>query len=105
MIKISKQGALSGYTTGDLARNRRNILDKYLKLNGYSAVIKRLNAIAILNKNRNPFVSETIRKDIKYIQSHYSHLKKSPTKKSQKSVSRKSRSRKSRKSVSRKSRK
>ena len=114
MIKISKQGALDGYKTKDLAKIRRSILDKYLKLYGYASVVKRLNAISILNKNRNPTVSEIMKKDIRFIQRHYSHLRKSPKpsrkstkRKSRKSTKRKSRKskRKSRKSTKRKSRK
>ena len=70
----SKKGNLYGYHVNMLARDRRALLVKLIKkrIATYSQIIKRLNVLAIYNKNKNPLISEKVRRDIKYIQSHIS---------------------------------
>ena len=66
-------GSLAGYQLSDLARDRRYVLGKMItsKTATYAQVIRRLNVLAIYNKNRNPKMTEKIRKDIAYTQRHY----------------------------------
>lgn len=66
-IVINKEDALIGYTTKDKANIRRYNLLRNLLGRTYASVIRRLNAIAVLNKNINPRVTSKIRADMAYL--------------------------------------
>lgn len=68
-IPLSK-GSLFGYTLKDPAYFRRAILREIIKNKEatYSQVIKRLNVLAIYNKNKSPETTAKIRSDISYVQ-------------------------------------
>lgn len=65
-----RKGALEGYHVRDSSRVRRTILLSIIKKghSTYAEVIKRLNVLAIYNKNRTPEVTEILRKDIAFLQ-------------------------------------
>ena len=73
-VKITlRKGGLEGYHVKDLARDRRAILEKHLKSGKetYGDMIKRINVLAIYNKNKNPVYSDKFRKDIAWLQRHH----------------------------------
>ena len=70
-IPVTRQGALEGYYVHDPVKTKRKMLDWYVKKDGYSTVIKRLNVLAIYNKNRNPKLSKKVQNDISYLQKKY----------------------------------
>ena len=81
-----KRGSLPGYHVRELARDRRAVLTNLIetKKATYAEVIRRLNVLSIFNKNKNPEMSATIRRDMAYVQrhlSHYSSAKRSPSRK------------------------
>jgi len=69
-IKL-KKGGLSGYRINDPVKQKQQALDKLVKKYGYSTIIKRLNILAIYNKNRYPQYTAKVRKDISYLQNKY----------------------------------
>jgi len=93
-IYVTK-GKLYGYHVDDMQRSRRSLLKNILKNKWatYSEVIKRLNVLAIYNKNRHPETSDKIRRDIKYVETY---LNKYSKKRSTKNRSTKKRSTKKR---------
>jgi Family of unknown function (DUF5771) len=60
-----------GYSTKEPARSRREALEAAIEAKDYSKVIKKLNAVAILNKNTNPTMSNKVKSDMKYLHSKY----------------------------------
>ena len=62
-----KRGKLQGYSINDTIKSRRSILKKLLKKTPYGDIIKRLNVLAIYNKNIHPKTSEKVKSDISYI--------------------------------------
>jgi hypothetical protein len=58
-----------GYSTKKSVRSRHISVGKAARAYGKGTIIKKLNAVAILNKNRNPVVSKIFREDMKYVQS------------------------------------
>lgn len=68
-IKISKDGALSslGYSSNNSERSRHIALNKAIKDYGYISVIRKLNALAVLNKNKNPRLSKIFRDDQRWV--------------------------------------
>jgi hypothetical protein len=73
-IPISRRGALEGYHVNDPLKVKRRMLESYIKKDGYSTVIKRLNVLVIYNKNRNEKLSNKVKRDIKFLQKKYSKL-------------------------------
>jgi len=69
-IKL-KKGGLAGYRINDPVKQKKQVLDKLVKKDGYSTIIKRLNILAIYNKNKNPSYTAKVRKDISYLQNKY----------------------------------
>lgn len=69
-IKL-KKGGLMGYKINDPIQKKRQALDRLVKKDGYSTIVKRLNILAIYNKNRYPQYTRKIRNDISYLQSVY----------------------------------
>lgn len=104
-IKLNKKDQLTGYQLSDFAYMRQGMLGQLIRHNDipYATVIRRLNALAIFNKNKNPEYVKRIRNDIKYLQkTHYMYSKsykqrKSPKQKKSRSkkITRKSRSKRS----------
>jgi chorismate mutase len=75
-VKLSK-GGLTGYTSKDTREERHKSLKKlinklkkenFTKKEAIVKLIRRLNIIAIYNKNKNPTVSKIYRKDIYWLQ-------------------------------------
>lgn len=86
LINITDTGFLRdhGFSVAKSAKERRSALIKAMNdvgEGGYSKVIKKLNAVAILNKNTNPEMYRKLRSDMKYLQQKYragsKHSKKS----------------------------
>ena len=66
-IKAQK-GGLHGYSLKLKLRDRRNILDRLVKIYGYSNIIKKLNLLYVYNKNNHPENALKFRRDMIYIQ-------------------------------------
>jgi hypothetical protein len=77
------KGALSGYRLSDLAGDRRKVLEKKISKEGYSTVIRKLNVVAILNKETQPQNHKKIRGDMSYLKKHRGEYKE-PMKKEKK---------------------
>jgi hypothetical protein len=88
----TEKGGLKGYSISDTMVNRRSILEKLLRKTPYSTIIKRLNVLAIYNKNRYPETSSKIKRDMNYLQKTFSVKKRSVKKPSAKKRSVKKRS-------------
>lgn len=75
VIPKLKRGTLSkfGYSLYGSDSSRHRALDKAVKEYGPGTVIKKLNAVAVLNKNNHPAASNVYRFDIHYIQTKYGH--------------------------------
>ena len=72
-VKIyTEKGGLKGYSIHDTMANRRSILKKLLLKTPYSTIIKRLNVLAIYNKNRYPETSSKIKRDMSFLQKTFS---------------------------------
>ena len=67
-IKAQK-GGLHGYSLKHKLRDRRNILDRLVKIYGYSNIIKKLNLLYVYNKNNHPENALKFRRDMIYIHS------------------------------------
>lgn len=92
-VKIyTKKGGLEGYSIHDTMVKRRSILKKLLRKTPYSTIIKRLNVLAIYNKNRYPETSSKIKKDMYFLQKTFPMKKPSMKKRSMKKRSIKKRS-------------
>ena len=88
-IKISHKHTFGmyGYKTSDNAEKRRRSLARVARIKGSGMTIRRLNALAVLNKNRSPVLSRKFRSDMKWIQKNFSTKKQSKTRKRRKSPS------------------
>ena len=69
-IHLDDEGALSrfGYKTSLPARLRREALFLAVMAKDFNKVIWRLNALAVLNKNRNPALAAALRRDMAWVQ-------------------------------------
>lgn len=65
-----KKGLLTslGYSTKESATLRHIALNKAIKQYGQGNIVNKLNAVSTLTKNTNPKVSETFKRDMKYVQ-------------------------------------
>lgn len=77
LIKNLKKGTLRhfNYSSSKSEKQRREALKNAINKLGYSTIIKKLNAVKILNKNTNPRVSNTFNKDMIWIQNKFSGKK------------------------------
>ena len=68
-----KKGTLSqhGYTLDKKAADRRKTLDKAVKKEGHLPVIRKLNALSILQKNTNPVNSRKFKYDQQWVSRKY----------------------------------
>lgn len=82
-IVIKHKGTFSmyGYRTTDSASTRRKSLEKVAKAKGAGMVVKRLNAISILTRNRSPILSRKFRNDMKWVQKRFGTNKRKTQKK------------------------
>jgi hypothetical protein len=87
-----KSGKLEGYSINDSMKKRRSILKKLSKKSPYATIIKRLNVLAIYNKNRYPETTKKIQSDMSYLRKNNSMKKRSMKKRSMKKRSMKKRS-------------
>ena len=69
-IKVRKEGALGkyGYHSSDSAEVRHRALRKASRGSTPVEIVRRLNAIAVLNKNRKPRLAAKFRADMHWIQ-------------------------------------
>lgn len=69
MIKNLKKGTLTsfGYSSKIKLDDRRKALTKAVKKLSPVTIIRKLNAVSILNKNTNPKISNIFKKDLKWI--------------------------------------
>lgn len=69
-IKITHPGALKafGYRYTDPTGERHQILRQAARVFGKTNLIMKLNAIAVLNRNRNPRASRVFESDMHYVQ-------------------------------------
>lgn len=74
-IIIKNKGDLKkfNYSSKNKEIDRRISLLKAVQNSSFGSVIKKLNAVSILNKNKNPKVSKIFKKDMKYIQKIHKH--------------------------------
>ena len=77
-----KKGGLPGYSLSIPRKLRREALDKIIKVQPWSTIVKRLNVLYIYNKNNHPENAMKFRRDMKYVQKKYNKLPKKSTKKS-----------------------
>jgi hypothetical protein len=91
-----KSGKLEGYSINDSMKKRRSILKKLSKKSPYATIIKRLNVLAIYNKNRYPETTKKIQSDMSYLRKNSSTKKRSTKKRSTKKRSTKKSSTKKR---------
>jgi hypothetical protein len=68
-----KSGELTkyGYSLKSLATKRRSALKRSVKAYGRGTLIKKLNVLSVLHKNRYPVYSRKARYDMKYVQKHF----------------------------------
>lgn len=64
----AKKGGLHGYSLKLSLKERRNIIDKIVKIYGYSNIIKKLNLLYVYNKNNHPENALKFRRDMIYVQ-------------------------------------
>lgn len=96
-VKIyTEKGGLKEYSIHDTMVKRRSVLKKLLRKTPYSTIIKRLNVLAIYNKNRYPETFYKIKKDMSFLQKSRSMKKRSMKKRSVKKLSMKKPSMKNR---------
>jgi hypothetical protein len=85
-IKISHPGAFShyGYRVAANADSRHKSLTRVIKAKMTpGAVVKRLNALVVLNRNRSPALSKKFHSDMKWVQKTYhTNARSKPVKKS-----------------------
>lgn len=69
-IPIKKNGDLTrhGYAARLPAAQRRVALAAAVRVLGRTPVVRKLNALAIVNKNRSPRLAATFRRDMKWVQ-------------------------------------
>lgn len=69
IIKNLKKGSLRsfGYSSSKSNKSRHTALNKALNHEQKSSIIKKLNAVSILNKNTNPKISKIFRDDIVWL--------------------------------------
>ena len=68
-----KRGLLSkyGYTSKDTTKVRQRSLKRAIKKYGRLSLFRKLNAIYVLQKNRNPRASQIFKKDRDWVKKHY----------------------------------
>ena len=69
-IKIKRKGWFKerGYDPDYSKEYRRRVLRRLVRRYGYGTIIKKLNAVAVLNKYRNPKYARIFRSDMRYLQ-------------------------------------
>jgi hypothetical protein len=72
IIPPLKRGELGkfGYKILSSESERHIALQHALKEYGYASLIRKLNALAVLNKNRLPLLSKRLRRDMAYLKKH-----------------------------------
>ena len=82
-----KKGGLPGYSLSISRKQRREALDKIIKVQPWSTIVKRLNVLYIYNKNKHPENAMKFKRDMKYVQKKYKMSPKRSYKKSHKKMS------------------
>lgn len=69
-IVIKHKGDLTkhGYRAKSSQKSRRRSLRKAVAEQGRTHVVRKLNALSVLNRNRSPRLSITFRKDMQFVQ-------------------------------------
>ena len=70
-----RKGTLTqfGYSLYGAPSQRHAALDAAVNFFGYATIIKKLNAIRVLNKNKHPDSSAVYTSDMHYVQRRYEH--------------------------------
>lgn len=70
---VLRESKLKGYHVKDRADKRRRVLTRGItaKKVSYAEIIRRLNALAIMNKHRSPGTTTKIRADMLYLKHKY----------------------------------
>ena len=73
LIGPLKSGELKkyGYSLKSTATSRHSALKKSVKAYGRGTLIKKLNALRVLHKNRHPLYSHNALNYLKYVQKHF----------------------------------
>lgn len=73
LFKNLKKGSLSqyGYSTHESAKSRRKALESAIDEYGPLSVLRKLNAVAILNKSQSPGSSRVFKNDMHWVQKNY----------------------------------
>lgn len=81
LIGPLKKGALHryGYDPDNSEASRHSALDRAVRAEGLSKIVKRLNAVRVFTKNTNPRLSAKYNADMSYIERKYPSLYSSPS--------------------------
>ena len=73
VIPPLQKGTLTeyGYHFDKTPIARHRALNKAYKAHGYAKIVRKLNAISVLNKNRDPNVTETAKEDMEWLKNKY----------------------------------
>jgi hypothetical protein len=76
-ITLSHEGSLTdlGYDVYASEDDKRRALKRAIKAYGHLAVIRRLNAVSVLNKNREPALSKKFARDRDWVSAKYKEYK------------------------------
>lgn len=66
-----RKGALYGWCHRCSAEERHKALEKSIRADGPGVTVKRLNRIAVLDKNRDPELTEVAQRDMRWVQREY----------------------------------
>ena len=72
-LKRGELGAF-GYKVLMSESERRIALERAIEKYGYASLVRKLNALAVLNKNRNPLVTNRVRRDMAFLKKFRSQL-------------------------------
>ena len=76
LIPPLKRGELGafGYKVLMAESERRIALERAIDAYGYASLVRKLNALAVLNKNRNPLVAKRVKRDMAFLKKFRSQL-------------------------------
>lgn len=76
VIPPLKRGELSkfGYKILIAEGERRIALERAIEEYGYATLIRKLNALAVLNKNRNPEITRRLKRDMAFLKKYRGEL-------------------------------
>lgn len=72
-LKRGELGKL-GYKVLIAEGERRIALERAIEEYGYASLVRKLNALAVLNKNRNPEVARRVKRDMAFLKKYRGEL-------------------------------